>query len=49
MLYISWMIILCGDNIKKNKFQKLQFFQLPRVKNCISRLCSNPLRAPPPP
>ena len=24
-------------------------FELPRVKDCISRLCTNPLGAPPPP
>ena len=51
MLYIGWMVILWGHNIKKNKFLKLPFFELPTVKRCMSRLCTNLRRRklPPPP
>ena len=33
---------------KKTSFENFDF-ELPRVKKCISRLCTNPLGAPPPP
>ena len=42
------MAILGGHNIKK-KVSKTSIFELPGVKNCISRLCTNPLGSPPPP
>ena len=45
--YIPWMVILNGDNIKKTSF-KNSIFELPKVKNYISRLCTNPLGDPPP-
>ena len=36
-----------------SQYQKTTFgdfiFEPPTVKNCISRLCTNPLGAPPPP
>ena len=48
MLYIRWMVILSGQNTKK-KVSKTSIFELPRVKNSISRLCTHPLGAPPPP
>ena len=48
MLYIPWMVILGGDNIKK-QVSKTSIFELPKVKNCIRRLCTNPLGGPPPP
>ena len=48
MLYIPWMIILGGHDIKKKSFENFDF-ELPRVKNCISRLCTNPLGDPPNP
>ena len=35
-----------GHNIKK---KNPSIIELPRVKNCISRLCTNPLGPPPPP
>ena len=44
---IPWMVILGDRGIKKNKFQKHRFFELPRVKNYISRFCTNPLGDPP--
>ena len=47
MLYIPWMVIFSGHNIKK-KVSKTSIFELPGVKNCISRLCTNPLGPPPP-
>ena len=47
MLYIPWMVILGDQNIKKH-VSKTSIFELPRVKNCISRLCTNPLGTPPP-
>ena len=48
MLYIPWMVILSGDNIKK-QVSKTSIFELPRLKNCISRLCSKSLEDTPPP
>ena len=50
MLYIAWMVILGGHNIKKTSFQnsKTSIFELFRVKNCMSRLYTNPLGDPPP-
>ena len=35
--------------ISKTQVSKTSIFELPRVKNCISRLCTNPLGPPPPP
>ena len=40
MLCIPWMVILRGHNIKKKK--EFSIFELPRVKNYISRLCTGP-------
>ena len=48
MLYIAWMVIL-GDHGIKKKMTKTSIFELHKVKNCISRLCTNPLGHPPPP
>ena len=48
MHYIPRMVILGGRNIKK-KVSKTSIFEVPGVKNCISRLCTNPLGDPPPP
>ena len=48
MLHIPWMIILGDHGIKKTSFENFDFEQ-PSVKNCISRLCTNPLGTPPPP
>ena len=47
MLYIAWMVILSDPGIRKTSFEIL-IFELPKVKNCISRLCTNSLGAPPP-
>ena len=49
MLYVPWMVILGDHGIKKIKFLKTLIFELPKVKNCISRLCTNPLGDPPTP
>ena len=46
MLYIPWMVILGGHNIKKKQVSKTSIFELPRVKNCISRLCTGPFTRP---
>ena len=46
MLHIPWMVILGDHNIKKNKFRKLTIFEPPKVKNCISRLCTGPFTRP---
>ena len=35
--------------ISKKQVSKTLIFELPKVKNCISRLCTNPLGDPPPP
>ena len=35
--------------ISKKQVLETPIFELSRVKNCISRLCTNPLGAPPPP
>ena len=48
MLYMAWMVIL-GDHGIKKYVSKTSIFELHRVKNCRSRLCTNPLGAPPPP
>ena len=42
------MVILGHHGIKK-KVSKTSIFELPSVKNCMSRLCTNPLGDPPPP
>ena len=47
MVYIPWMVILGGHNIKKNQVLKTAIFELSGVKSCISKLCTNPLGAPP--
>ena len=33
----------------KKQVSKTSIFELPKVKNCISRLCTRPLGAPPSP
>ena len=48
MLYIAWVVILGGHNIIKPSF-KTPIFELSGLKNCISRLCTRPLGAPPRP
>ena len=48
MLYIGYLIILDGQNIKKT-VSKISIFGLLRRENCISRLCPRPLGSPPPP
>ena len=48
MLYISWMVILGDHNITKKKVRTVDF-ELYRLKNYISRLCTNPLGYPPHP
>ena len=40
MLYIPWMVISCGHHIIKITFE------LPKVKNCINRLCTGPFTRP---
>ena len=49
MLYIEYLIILGGQNIKKESVSKISIFELLRRENCISRLCPKPLGSPPPP
>ena len=46
MVYIVWMVVLCGHQIKK-KISETSIFELPRVKN-YSGLCTNPLGDPTP-
>ena len=48
MLYIGYLIILDGQSIKK-PVPEISIFELPRLENCISRLCPRPLGSPPPP
>ena len=48
MLYIGYLIILDGRNIKKPVLE-ISICELPRLENCISRLCPGPLAPPPPP
>ena len=43
MLYIGYLIILNGQNIKKQSASEISIFELPRVENCIIRLCPSPL------
>ena len=45
MVYIGYLIILDGKNIE----WEISIFELPRLVNCISRLCPKPLGSPPPP
>ena len=49
MLYIEYLMILDGQNIKKKSVSELSILELPRVENCISKLCPSPLGTPPPP
>ena len=48
MLYIGYLIILNCHSIKKT-VSEVCIFELPRLENCISRLCASPLGTPPPP
>ena len=48
MLYIGYLIILDGKNIKKSVLE-ISIFEVPRLENCMSRLCPSPLPPPPPP
>ena len=43
MLYIGYLIILDGKNIKKKSVLEISIFELPRLENCISRWCPGPL------
>ena len=45
--YLGWSFWVV--TISKEQVSKTSIFELPGVKNCISRLCTNPLEAPPPP
>ena len=45
VLYIGYLIIVNGQNIKKKSVLKFCILVLPRVENCISRLCPSPLEA----
>ena len=45
MLYIGYLIILYGQNIKKSVSESS--IELPRLENCISRSCHRPLWTPP--
>ena len=37
MLYIGYLIILDGKNIKKKSVLEISIFQLPRIENCIHK------------
>ena len=39
MLYIPWIVNLSDHDIKK-KVSKTSIFELSKVKNCMSRLCT---------
>ena len=45
---LACTVILSGHNIKKKQVSKTSIVELPKVKNCISRLCTNPLIDTPP-
>ena len=45
MLYIGYLITL---DVSKKSVSEISIFELPRLKNCINRLCPNPLGTPPP-
>ena len=47
MLYIGYLIIVDGHNIKKNFVLEISIVELPRLENCISGLCPGPLGSPP--
>ena len=47
MLYIGYLIIFDGKNIKKSALE-ISIFELPRLVNYICRLCPKPLGTPPP-
>ena len=50
MLYIGYLIILDGQSkVSKKSVSENSIFELPRLENCISRLCPRPLGSPPPP
>ena len=40
MLYTGYLIILNGHSIKKS-VSEISIFELPRIENCISRLCAH--------
>ena len=46
MLYMGYLIIVNGQNIKKS-VSKNSNFKLSRVENCISTVCPIPLGTPP--
>ena len=47
MLYIGYLMFLDGQGAKKS-VSEISIFELPRLQNCISRLCPRPLGSPPP-
>ena len=47
MLYMDWMVILCGYKFTKISFVGNYVFLAAQVKNCISRLCTHRLGDPP--
>ena len=49
MLYIGYLIIVDGQSIKKKSVSEISIFDMPRLENCISKLCPRPLGSPPPP
>ena len=48
MLQIGYLIILDCQSIKRS-VSEISIFELPRLENCISRLCPGPLGSPPSP
>ena len=44
--YLGWSFYVIM--VSKKQVSKTSIFELPGVKNCISRLCTNPLGDPPP-
>ena len=48
MVYIGYLIILDGKNIKKSVLE-ISIFELPRMENYIGRLCALAPLGPPPP
>ena len=43
MLYTGYLIILDGQNKGKKSVSEISIFELPRLENCMSRLCPSTL------
>ena len=46
MLYIGWMVIVSGHDIRNIHFLDSSIFELSKAKNHLSKMCASPLGTP---